>query len=159
MKEQNKMVIEGIGVAAVVFSLLIVAYQIQQANIIARVTTEYEIKNNYSEWNESMYTNIETSDNLARLFGQSADIEDLELKDRIVLYTWVSRSIYIWSAAETAYESGMLSEETYQMALQDIAVTLATGPGLHSAYRAYFEQHQAMADTSVANEVYEIIGR
>ena len=52
------------GMVAVVLSLLFVGYQIQQANRITIVTTEYELRNNYSSLNELIIGNQE----LAQLF-------------------------------------------------------------------------------------------
>ena len=158
MKQRTKVLVESIGVASVVLSLLIVAYQIQQSNVIAQVTTEYEIANNYSEWNESQYE-PETAKNLARIFQDPTDFVDREFEDQFVLYSYAARSFYIWLAAEKAYLTGMLSERTYEMALQDIPVALSAGPGMPSAYRVFLSTHPAISGSEIADIVSEIIGQ
>ena len=61
MNLTTKQSLEILGVLSVVLSLLFVAFEIRQTNQIAMVATEIEIRNNFSELNEAMFSDPDLS--------------------------------------------------------------------------------------------------
>jgi len=105
------------GMVAVVMSLLFVGYQIQQANRIAIVTTEYELRNNYSSLNELIIGNQE----LAQLFVNISQPDyEMTAIEEVRMVELANRLLNIWLAIETAYDNGMLSEHFFNATFQDI---------------------------------------
>ncbi|PCI76244.1 MAG: hypothetical protein COB20_11145 [SAR86 cluster bacterium] len=146
---------EAAGILAVVISLLFVAYQIQQANLIARVTTEYEIRNNHAEFNQSIFTNPDIASFLGSKFDPPAE-SGMTQGEYVQGIAFAIRSINIWTAAETAFKNGMLSESTYNFMIDDIRYTLAADPGMRLFYRdtiAVFPSQSGMDVIKLATEI------
>lgn len=116
MKPENKYLIETVGAIAVVQSLLFLVFQIQQTNRIARVTTEYEIRNNFSGINETLMTDPQLASLLNK--GNNSEIDDLSVEEIMVLGSWCGRLISGWIAIELAYREDMVSPETYSITIE-----------------------------------------
>ena len=142
------------GIVSVVTSLLFVAFQIQQSNKIAKVTTEYEIRNNHSSSNE-----IAMSDQaFAALLFKSTDPtfrpEGAELAQ---LISFTLRSVNFWAAAGTAYENGMLTNETYEFVLDDMRNFVNNMPGLHSAVHTVLAVYPSLKKTKIIGVVHKLM--
>ncbi|MGI9323868.1 MAG: hypothetical protein ACR2PZ_01520 [Pseudomonadales bacterium] len=110
-------VVETVGIVSVVLSLLFVAYQIQQTNQIAIVTTEVEIRNSYGELNESMYS----APQLARLIEKATEPSFTPQEGELTqLRSLAFRFLNVWMAAEIAYNNDMLPTESFEIVLNDI---------------------------------------
>ncbi len=144
MKITTTQIIEIVGITSVVISLMFVAYQIQQTNQIAVVTTELETMNNFSSLNEAIFSDGEFSS----LLTSSMKPEFTPTEDEITrLRSWVYRSHNIWLAAETAYENDMLSESTYQGVLNDISFNIGFNPYLRSLHREVMPNYPGLSET------------
>ena len=145
---------EIVGIVSVVISLLFVAYQIQQSNKIAKVTTEYEIRNNHSSSNE-----IAMSDqNFANLLFKSTDPafkpEGGELAQ---LVAFTLRSVNFWAAAGTAYENGLLTDDTYEFVLDDIRNFINSMPGLHSVVSMILAVYPSLKKPKIIGIVHKLL--
>ena len=155
MKISMARIFEVTGILAIVISLLFVAYQIQQANLIARVTTEYEIRNNHAEFNESIFTNPEVATFFGEMFDPPVE-SSMSQGEFLQGFSFAIRSINVWTAAESAYDNGMLSEDTYNFMLDDVRMTLSSDPGVRMFYRAAidgFPSQSGMNIIKLANEI------
>ena len=109
---------ELIGLCAVVISLLFVAYEIRQANRIASGTTSYEMSRNYMSINELILSNPEVAELLSR--RDSVDFEPNPTQ-KTQLQAFAHRLLNQWTSIEEAYDQGLVSERSYQIALDDVA--------------------------------------
>ena len=156
MKMTTTQLIEVFGITSVVISLMFVAYQIQQTNQIAIVTTEIETRNNFSSLNEALFGDSEFSDLLTRSTKPDFTPTESEVTQ---LRGWVFRLHNIWLAAGTAYENDMLSESTYVSTIDDIAFNLAINPYLRSLHRELLANYQGLADTSIYRALREELAK
>ncbi|MEQ9021823.1 MAG: hypothetical protein RLN82_03575, partial [Pseudomonadales bacterium] len=133
MNSYKASIFEFIGITAVVLSLLFVAYQIQQTNVIAQTTTEYEIRNNFASNNEFVMATPELRGVLLKSSSSDAEYS----ADEMLLMTLFSNRLSnIWQATLLAYQNGMVSEETYDMLLYDIQSHIRIRPGMHRHWRS-----------------------
>jgi len=153
MQKDNQKYFEFLGVIGVIVSLLFVAFQIQQANRIARVTTEYEIRNNRSEWQAIFLENPELTEFMVRVAAQPNSIEEMRETDRRRAYIFALRGIETWAAAETAYANDMLSRETYEYILADIDNTIRYQPGLHFFLDLILIDYPSLADSDIGRRI------
>jgi len=143
-------IVEIIGVVSVALSLLFVACEIQQTNRIAIVSTEIEIRNNYSELNELM---ISDSD-LAKLIEKAADPDYQPLAgERTQLRSLAFRFMNIWLASEIAYQNGMLPEPSFLIVLDDIGYLLDEGAYMRIQFREILDNYPGWANTEVAKAI------
>ena len=153
MQKNNLKYFEFLGIIGVIVSLLFVAYQVQQANRIARVTTEYEIRNNRSEWQSIFLENPEITEFMIRIIAQSNSIEDMPEIDRRRAYIFAMRGIETWAAAETAFANGMLSNETYDYISEDINNTIKYQPGMHFFLNSILSDYPSLAESDIGNKI------
>ena len=125
-------IIEILGIFTVIVSLLFVAYEINQANKIAMVDSEQAIWENFSAINELIMGNTEFAQLMHNMTDEDAVFSDNDLEKVRAL---VRRLTNAWSAAENSYNSGMLTEQTYQLLYDDVRNLLITYPGSRQAWR------------------------
>jgi len=142
--------VEIIGVVSVALSLLFVAFQIQQTNQIAIVSTEIQIRNNYSELNESMYSDRE----LSVLIEKAADPSYQPLPGEYTqLRSLAFRFMNIWLASEIAYKNSMLPEASWRIVLDDIGYLLQNTPYLKQQFREILDNYPGWANTEVVKTI------
>ncbi len=151
MKIEAKKVAELIGLLAVFVSLLFVGYEIRQSNTIARVTTEYEIRNNHSAANELIMIDSEFAALMAKWVDPNYEPKGGELMQA---YAFIHRHMNFWSAAATAYENGMLTDETYDWVKEDLQATMSL-PGIWLLTREVINLRSAVGNTSIMRLVTE----
>ena len=138
MKNTRARIFEAIGVGAVVVSLLFVAYEIRQANRIAIGTTSYEMSRNYMSLNELILANPEVAALLAN--RDSVDFEPSPTQ-KTQLQAFAHRLLNQWTATEEAYDRGLVSERSYQIALDDVASVAGNSKILLPAFKVSFERY------------------
>ncbi len=143
-------VAEAIGIASVVFSLLVVAYEIRQTNQIAIVTAEIELRNNYSALNELMAADTELTALLVRLADpeyQTTPAEDIRLR------SFAFRFLNIWIASEIAFQNGMLPEPSFQIVLDDVVFGMKNFPSFHRYYQEILDNFTGWSGTEVVKTI------
>jgi hypothetical protein len=135
MRNKNKSILnilEVLGMATVILSLLFVAYEINQANKIAMVDSEQAIWENFSAINELIMGNTEYAELMHKMTNEDAEFSEGDLEK---VRAFVRRMTNVWSAAENSYISGMLTEQTYQLLYDDVRNLLITYPGSRKAWQ------------------------
>ena len=138
MLNQNSL-IESIGIAAVIASLLFVAFEIRQANRIAIGTTSNELNRNWMAINELYVVDAEV-----RALIVAMSDEDFTPKDelqreqaegyaRLILNNWI--------AIEEAYNNGIASDAFYKTASEDVKAFVAKRPGIVRVYKTVASQY------------------
>lgn len=130
--------LEVIGLGAVVISLLFVAYEIRQANRIASGTTSYEMSRNYMSINELILSNPEVAELLSR--RDSVDFEPNPTQ-KTQLQAFAHRLLNQWTSIEEAYDQGLVSERSYQIALDDVASVARNSNILLPSFKVSFERY------------------
>ncbi|MDD9958452.1 MAG: hypothetical protein OXU66_05870 [Gammaproteobacteria bacterium] len=151
MKIEYTKLAELIGFVADFVSLLFVGYEIRQSNTIAKVTTEYEIRNNQSAANELIMTDPEFAALMAKWADPNSEPKGGEM---MRAYAFILRQMNFWSAAATSYENGMLTDETYDWVKEDIQSTMSL-PGIWLLTREVINLRSAVGNTSIMQLVTE----
>ena len=111
--ERVRQIIEATGLSAVVVSLLLVAYQIRQANQIAQATTTYEIVRDINQFNDMGITDPVFADLLVQLGKEGFAPSETPPRGRghVLQFTRVpagggSSTLQRWAAAKPFVISG-----------------------------------------------------
>jgi len=138
MANEQTRFVEAIGLGAVVISLLFVAYEIRQANRIASGTTSYEMSRNYMSINELILSNPEVAELLSH--RDSVDFEPNPIQ-KTQLQAFAHRLLNQWTSIEEAYDQGLVSERSYQIALDDVASVASNSNILLPSFKVSFERY------------------
>jgi len=129
MDIQRRQVIEFLGHAAFVLSLLFVALEIRQANRIAVGTTTYEIQRNYMALNELMMSDGTVPALMVKLRQQGSSGE-LSAEESIRAGALARRFMNMWIAIQVAYNNGLVEEAIYAGGVSDVSSVVDGLPGL-----------------------------
>ncbi len=151
MNLNNKQLIEIIGLVAVVASLLLLTYELRQANQIARTNARFEMTDSYASLNESVYTNPELAELISKL--RNSDFVP-SAQEREQIWAYLLRTTNTWIAAEFAYNNGQYPEEVFQGTLEDADKFLKDYPGMHPFWSEYLEDYPTLASNF---QVYAIV--
>ena len=153
-REKIKDIAEIIGFAAVVGSLLFLAFEIQQSNRIAIASTEIGIRNGYSEFNRGIHSGAD----VAELMAQATESGPVwssseELKVLMVVHDILN----VWLSIETACDNGLAEDATCEELHDDIHAFIAYFPGTRPVWRYIVDSYPSLADTSVIATVGEVL--
>ena len=147
MKLNIRQTIETLGMLAVVISLLLVAYEIRQANRIAVVNTEFDLRNSYHATNVAILNNPDMVDFMVRMNTKG---ESLEGPDEIRAMSWTFLHLNTWLATALAYENGVTTKETYQNILDNINNAMArSSPEMIEIWRRSIDSFPSLAETQI----------
>jgi hypothetical protein len=128
--------VETIGIAAVVISLLLVAYEVRQANSIAVGTTSYEIVRDINEFNDLIITDANFANVLVKLQSREPELTVVEERQARAA---AMRLLNIWVASETAYDNGLTTEAYFSLTREDVKAMGEELPGLLPHWRFALE--------------------
>lgn len=135
-------VAEMIGIAAVVASLLFLAYEIRQSNRIARSTVTFELANNSSAIHEIVWAHPEIAALHVRVQDPAYTLTDAE---RETLRAQVRRYMNLWGAVEVAYRNGHQTREQLEIMLEDVEAVVRRFPAMHPLWRAELGDFEALS--------------
>ena len=125
----------------VIVGLFFLVVEINQSNRIASYAAEHSRRN---QWIELNTVRIENSDVYAKF---QAGVSDLTPAEKANALMTARQFVNSWKDAEAAYDRGLLSDETFETNLKDIAVVFREAPGL-IPYFAYLVKEYDMASES-----------
>ena len=135
----RKSFIEGIGITAVIASLLFVAFEIRQANRIAIGTTSNELNRNWMAINDLYVTDAEVRALVVALSDENFTPKDEMQREQAEGYA--RRILNNWIAIEEAYSNGIASDAFYRMASEDVKSLVAKRPGIVRVYKTVASQY------------------
>ena len=135
----RKSIFEGIGLAAVIASLLFVAFEIRQANRIAIGTTAYELNRNWMTINELYLTDTRILELVVAVSDEEFVPEDEMQREQVEAVARLFLSN--WIAIEEAYENGIASDTFYLLASEDVKAIIAKRPGILGVYKTVGSQY------------------
>ena len=148
-------IIEYLGHAAIVLSLVFVAFEIRQSNRIAVGTTSYEIQRNYMTLNELIISSDEMlSKLLVKLQTPDASTE-LSPEESVKAAALARRFLNMWISIEVAHENGLIPEPIYMSGLEDARNVVRNIPGLTPYFRESFAARPHYTDYQILNPITE----
>lgn len=128
----RKSIIEGIGIAAVIASLLFVAFEIRQANRIAIGTTAYELNRNWMSINQLYMTDPGILELVVALTDEQFVPRDEKQREQVEAYARLL--VNTWISIEDAYNNGIASDTTFAVASEDVIALVEKRPGALPAF-------------------------
>ena len=157
MKWNSKQIVEAVGILAVVFSLLLVAFEIRQANRIAVVNTEFALRDNYHDTNIALLNNPDMVDFAVRATTSG---EPLEGGDEIRAVVWTYIHLNTWVATALAYENGVSTEETYGNILDNIENVIGrSSPEMRKIWRGSIDSFPSLQDKPIFQHANTVLTR
>lgn len=148
---------EAVGVLSIVAGLVLVAWEVRQANHIARTEV---IITTLQQWNEYNLSRFENPD-VAQLSLIAMNPEDYEItplvRSRFSGMAWHFVNI-AWTS-QMAYDAGLLQERDLLNARADLKWSLDFMPGLTPEFLAIFDQISYMKGVYVFEPLAEMAAR
>jgi hypothetical protein len=140
-------IIEVVAAVSVVGGLLLVAWEIRQANNIARAQTVLELSSAYNEINAARFSNPEVA-TLFLVLGIPTDYE-LSDVDRSMI-TGLAYHIHnvLWSA-QVAYDNGLLTLDDLNIYRNDLEQSFEGMPAMTPALIMIYESQPGKQDAYV----------
>ena len=125
-------IVEIVGVIGVVASLLLVAWEIRQANRIAAAEIEMQLAGSFNDMNLTRAT----APDFAKLFPKMTAPENhlVTATEQSQLTGLAWHFVNLYYAAQIAHDSGLLDAQRLGVYRQDLAQTLDRFPGLQPAF-------------------------
>lgn len=127
-----RIVAELVGLGAVVISLLLLTYELNQANSLAKFSVASEINQHYNQSNLLQASSSEYADVWLMLAEEDRELTPVELQKAIGLAYYHRNA---WNSVETAYLEGWITRDKYQATLNDIEAMLMDLPGIRPHIR------------------------
>jgi len=132
MKSTNwKNIVETIGIGAIVFSLIMVAYEVRQ-NTIA---TELEVAASYESSFSEMEFFIAGNPDFAELLAKGIDGVELNRTESLRLEMFYRRVLRSWQQLHYQYLSGALEESLWSGQQVGMVLTILSDKGLQASWK------------------------
>lgn len=123
---------EFIGIVAVVISLGLLTWELDQANSLGRFTVAADINRHYNEMNLEMASSPEFGGLAAALRGDPNELSPRQVEQAIALAFWHRN---VWFNAEQGYREGWITRNSFQSTLNDIEIVANQWPALRPHMR------------------------
>jgi hypothetical protein len=123
---------EFMGILSIVAGLIMVAWEINQANKIAKAQTVLDLSAQANEFNSSAFSNPDVADLLA-VIKDPEEVDVSEAQESMIASV-VQHFVNLFWAAQRAYDNGVLGDDDILMYQSSVAWHLENLPGLRPAY-------------------------
>ena len=146
--------IEIVGIAAVVLSLLLVAYEVRQSNRIAQATTTYEIGRDVNEFNELGYSDPEFAELLVKLRDENFEPTSVEaMRVRLL----ANRFMNLWTIQEKAHRNGLLTDSQFAMTQADVVTVMEAFPALLTPWKNVLRDQPLLREYTVLQPLVKAV--
>ena len=147
--------VEIVAILSVVVGLLLVAWEIRQANRIARAQTVMDLAAQYNTFNSARFGNPEVA-RLALMLLEPDKYVITETEASMMSGVVYQFHNILWSA-QKAYESGLLSHEDLTKYRSDLVWMLTYMPGLIPEFIIAYETQPETQDAYVFEPLAELV--
>ena len=138
--------VEIVGLTAVTFSLALVAWELNQANSLAKANVYSDITHHLNEGNLLLASSTEFADLYKMLSEPDVELSELDSQRAMGLALWTRN---VWINSEQAYREVWISEDKFQAQLNDVKFTAQSWPGLSPFLRravGVFEKNRELLE-------------
>jgi hypothetical protein len=153
MKSKAHDQLQIVGLVGVIVGLLLVTFEVRQANQIAISTTEISIRQNYIAFHASILENESVAMLLVKSQDPQAEFSDLEVAR---IYAFIGQHINNWAAIETAYRHGMVPQSSMDIVFEDINGMLSYYKALGQYFREYAADYSSLESFEFVKTLYEV---
>jgi hypothetical protein len=148
-------VTEIVGIVSIVAGLILVAWEVRQANNIAKAQMVMDITSQANEFNTATYENPDVAE-LAAAISDPNHIEFSETQKSMMNgVAWHFTNIF-WSA-QIAYDSGLLGDDDIQNYQSSVAWHIENHPGLKPAFMSIYDTAPWLRDMYVFQPLVEMV--
>ena len=122
------------GAAAVLITLLYIAAQVRQANVMASFETTREIMAQFNDLNR-LYV---TDSSIRHVLLKEGDLSKEEEEQ---LYSYTDMFCNAWATAHFAFNQGQLDEAVYTGVTDDVQLTLVRWPGMRKKVERWLRNY------------------
>jgi hypothetical protein len=145
---------EVVGLTAVVASLGLLTWEVNQSNSLAKANVYADVGRDYNEYNVLMASNGEVAELFVRLKNEEVELTEVEVQRTLGIGSWNRNA---WNSTERAYLEGWIPQDKYQSTLNDIAFTVKQWPGMKPYLRMLVEELGKGTDlTMVEQKILEL---
>jgi hypothetical protein len=141
--------VEIIGVISIVASLLLVAWEVRQANRIASAQIEMQLAQGFNEMNMSRAMTPDFARLFPKLNSPGNHLVTATEESQLQGLAWHFTNLYY--SAQIAHDNGLLDK--YQL---DLAQTLDRFPGLHEPFRQIYDSFPELRSMPVFQPLREL---
>ena len=155
MKSKNwRDIAEIVGIISIVVGLILVTWEVRQANNIAKAQMVLDIATQANEFNGATFANPDVAELLTAI--SDPDYVDYSETQESMMngVAWHFANIF-WSA-QRAYDNGLLGDDDILMYQSSLAWQIENLPGLKPAYRSIYETAPWIRDMYVFLPLLEI---
>ncbi len=145
-----KATIEVVGLIAVVLSLLLVAYEVRQSNLIAQATITYEIGRDVNRFNERGYADPQFTELLVKLQDPAFVPSEVDAMRTTLL---AHRFVNIWTVQEKAHRNGLLSDEQFAFTRADVITVMNAFPALIRSWKYVLRDQPSLKESLVLEPI------
>ncbi len=139
----------------VLVGIIFLIIELQQTNRIARVSAEYELRNNFSSLNELHMMDPDYADFITYTSSDNAVIEGA---DAFRVEQGINRLLNIWLAGIFSYENGIASEMIYNNIIDDArAVIENNSPAARVLWRKQLDTYPSLESTELFQYIYGLL--
>ena len=147
---------EFIGILSIVAGLVMVAWEIRQANNIARAQMVMDIAAQANEFNSSAFENPDVADLLTVISNpEQGDVSDTQ---QSMINSVAQHFANTFWAAQRAHDNGVLGDEDILMYQSSLAWHLENLPGLRRAYVTIYDTQPWLREMYVFQPLAKIAG-
>lgn len=126
-------VVEIVGIAGIIVSLIFLGYELKRSNDIAETEAVAGVYSMTNEMGLAMAENPE----LSRIFGQAlSDFDSLSPDDRWTLYVLLENIINVNEAAWKYYDKGIINQAEAEYFTQNLCTIIGSHPDLIAAWQS-----------------------
>jgi hypothetical protein len=116
----RKLILEFVGAAGVIASLVFVGAQVRQSAEATRAATVLQLKDGWAQLNLTMMESPEIIDALILVVNQGLD--DVDPRSKLVVEAWFRTLLHNWSNAYFQHRIGTLDDEQWAALMSDMEI-------------------------------------
>ena len=144
---------EAAGIVALLASLIFLAMEINQSNKIAIASIQYDILSDFNEYHREVLADLEIAEFISKL--KQADDTPLSPAEKVRAHAFVTIFINIWYVIHTAHENGQLTDDTYQVYLEDSRSAILAYPRAVPYFKESIQSSPSLRDLEIFQPIFE----
>ncbi len=144
---------EAAGIVALLASLVFLAMEINQSNKIAIASIQYDILSDFNEYHRVVLADPEVAEFISKL--EVTDDTAFSPAEDARAHAFVTIFINLWYVIHTAHENGQLTEDVYQVYLEDARYALLRYPRAAPYFRASIESAPSVLNAEIFRQIFE----
>ena len=155
MKNKNwRDVAEIIGIVSIVAGLILVAWEVRQANNIAKTQMVMDLATQANEFNSATYENAEVAELVAAIYDPNySDYSEVQ-EAMMSAVAWHFANIF-WSA-QRAHDNGLLGDDDILMYQSSMAWHIENMPAMRPAYKVVYDTAPWLREMFVFQPLVEL---